>query len=237
MRSTAIRILTISLFLLALAFAAIAQDPTPEPPAAGGGGQRPGGFGQASQEPQPYEKVITKDAKSKKGIFTVHQVKDKFYYEIPKTEMGKDFLWVSQIQRTTNGVGYGGQALGSRVVRWELGENNRVFLKLINYSVVADPKLPVAQAVRDANNDTILMSFPVAAWGPNNETAVIDVARLFTTDITELSARQRLGATTLDATRSFIERISPFPTNIEVETTHTYTRTATPAGPGGGNAP
>jgi hypothetical protein len=41
--------------------------------------------------------------------------------------MGKEFLWVSQIQRTTNGVGYGGQALGSRVVRWELGENNRVF--------------------------------------------------------------------------------------------------------------
>ena len=27
------------------------------------------------------------------------------------------------------------------------------------------------------------MSFPVAAWGPNNETAVIDVGRLFTTDI------------------------------------------------------
>ena len=237
MKTIIMKFVLLGLCLTGAAFVVNAQDPTPETtPAAGP--QRPGAFGQqASQEPQPYEKVITKDAKSKKGIFTVHQVKDKYYYEIPKTEMGKDFLWVSQIQRTTNGVGYGGQALGSRVVRWELGENNRVFLKLVNYSVVADPKLPIAEAVHDANNETILMSFPVAAWGPNNGTAVIDVGRLFTTDITEISAKQRLSATALDPTRSFVERISPFPTNIEVETTHTYTRNPTPAGAGGGGFP
>ncbi len=55
----------------------------------------------------------------------------------------------------------------------------------MNYSVVADPKLPIAEAVRNANNETILMSFPVAAWGPNNGSAVIEVARLFTTDVFE----------------------------------------------------
>jgi hypothetical protein len=36
-------------------------------------------------------------------------VKDKYYYEIPVAELGKDFLWVQQIARTTLGVGYGGQ--------------------------------------------------------------------------------------------------------------------------------
>ena len=46
-----------------------------------------------SQEPQPYEKVITKDAKSTNGIFTVHVIKDKHYYEIPKSELDKQFLW------------------------------------------------------------------------------------------------------------------------------------------------
>jgi hypothetical protein len=129
------RFLLICVCAAAAALPTFAQDPTPEPTAPTGpaGAQRPGG---PSQDPQPYDRVITKDAKTKKGVFSVHQVKDKFFYEIPKSEMGKDFLWVSQIQRTTNGVGYGGQALGSRMVRWELGENNRVFLKLINYSVV-----------------------------------------------------------------------------------------------------
>ena len=81
------------------------------------------------------------------------------------------------------------------------------------------------------------MSFNVAAYGPNNDTVVIDVGRLFTTDIFEFSARQRLNATTMDATRSFIERISPYPTNIEAEATQTYTRTAPPAGAGGGQGP
>jgi hypothetical protein len=222
------------MFLTSASFVGMAQDPTPEPPA--GGGARPGGFGAgASQDPQPYDKVITKDAKTKNGIFKVHQVKDKYYYEIPKSELGKEFLWVTQIAKTTVGVGYGGQALGNRVVRWEQNEN-RVFLRNINYSVVADPKTPISEAVRNANNDAILMSFPVAAFGPNNESVVIDVSRLFTTDIQEFSARQRLGATTMDTTRSFIERISPYPTNIEAEATHTYTRIATPAG-AGGNAP
>lgn len=60
------------------------------------------------------------------------------------------------------------------------------------------------------------------------------MTRLFTTEIQEFSARQRLSATAMRPTRSFIERISAFPTNIEAEATQTYTRTAPPAGAGGG---
>src|SRR4029078_3835906 len=138
MRRLASYLFICGLFMTVLAVTGVAQDNPTETPTAPTG---PVGRPTPSQEPQPYERVITKDAKSKKGIFTVHQVKDKYYYEIPKSEMGKDFLWVSQIQRTTLGVGYGGQALGNRVVRWELGENNRVFLRNVNYSVVADPSL------------------------------------------------------------------------------------------------
>src|SRR5262249_566282 len=205
---------------------AVAQEPTPqETPQAGP--PRPG-ITPPSQEPQPYEKVITKDAKSKKGVFTVHQIKDKYYYEIPKREFDKEFLWNTRIARTTNGVGYGGDELNDRVVRWEL-TGNKVFLRDIEYDVVADSKAPIAQAVRAANNDTILMSFPVAAFGPEGS-AVIEVTRLFTTDVFEFSARQRLNATTMDASRSFIDRISPYPENVEVEATHTYTRVATPFG-------
>ena len=59
---------------------------------------------------------------------------------------------------------------------------------------------------------------------------MIEVGRLFTSDVFEFSARQRLNATTLDASRSYIERISPYPENIEAEASHTYTRTPPPAG-------
>ncbi len=225
MKRFGISLLAICLSVTSLGFSVLAQDTPPELPA---GMPRPGATPPGT-DPQPYDKVITKDAKSKDGLFKVHRVKDKYYYEIPKTEMGKEFLWVTQIAKTTLGVGYGGQALGRRVVRWEMNEN-KILLRNINYNVVSNPNLPIAEAVQNANHETILMSFNVAAWGPNNESAVIEVGRLFTTDVFEFSARQRLNATTLDATRSYIDRISPFPTNIETEATQTYTRIAPPPG-------
>jgi len=223
--------------LLSATVGVFAQDtpPTPTGTPAGPGGPGAGrpGATPPSNDPQPYDKVITKDAKSKDGIFKVHIIKDKYYYEIPKDQIDKEFLWVTQIAKTTNGVGYGGQALGRRVVRWERNEN-KINLREIDYSVVADPRSAIAEAVRNSNQDTILMSFPVAAWGPN-DSAVIEVGRLFTTDLLELSARQRLQATMMDASRSYIDRILTFPTNIEAQATHTYTRNPTPAGaPGGG---
>ena len=172
-------------------------------------------------EIKPYDKVITKDAKSDKGVFTVHQIKSRYYYEIPRSEMGKDFLWVSQIAKTTLDVGYGGQALGNRVVRWER-HNNRVLLRSIRYDIVADPKEPIARAVQAANNDAILMAFNVEAIG-KDDAPVIDVTRLYSTEVAEFSARQRLRARGFDANRSFIERVVSFPQNIEVQATHTYT--------------
>ena len=202
------------------------------PPATPGGQDRPG---RPDQQPEikPYEKVITKEAKSDPGVFTVHMVKEKTYYEIPKSELGKEFLWVSQIARTTLGVGYGGQAAGNRVVKWER-KNNRILLCNVSYEVVADPRLPVARAVRAANNDTIIMAFNIEALG-KDDSCVIDVGKLFTTEVTEFSARTRLRARGFDPTRSFIDKVKSFPTNIETEVSQTYTSPpdVTPAGGGG----
>jgi hypothetical protein len=181
--------------------------------------------------------VITKEAKSDEGIFTIHTIKEKVYYEIPKNELGKEFLWVSQIAKTTLGVGYGGQAAGNRVVKWER-KGNRILLRSVAYDVVADSKLPVSRAVQAANNDTIIMAFNIEAIG-KDDSAVIDVSRLFTTEVTEFSARTRLRARGFDASRSFIEKTKSFPTNVEVEVSQTYTSPpeATPAGGGGGPQP
>jgi uncharacterized protein DUF4953/uncharacterized protein DUF5117/uncharacterized protein DUF5118 len=208
-----------------------AQDPQ-TPPAPGQTPDRPG-RPDVPTEPKPYDKVITKDAKSDEGIFTVHTVKEKTYYEIPRKELGTEFLWVSQIARTTLGVGYGGQAAGNRVVKWER-KNNRVLLRNVSYEVVADPTLPVSRAVQAANNDTIIMIFPIEAFG-KDDSCVIDVGKLFTTEVTEFSARTRLRARGFDASRSFIEKVKAFPTNVEAEVTQTYTSPpdVTPTGGGG----
>ena len=171
-------------------------------------------------EPRPYERVITKDAKSQTGLFTVHRIGERVYYEIPKAQLGKEFLWVSQIARTTLGAGEGGQAAGNRVVKWER-RNNRVILRSISYAIVAERSQPIARAVEAANNDSILMAFNVEAVG-KDEAPVIELTRLFSTEVPEFSARARVRSQTFDANRSFVERVSAFPENIEVEATHTY---------------
>jgi hypothetical protein len=206
------------LVALSLALApslAFAQDPPQDPPAGGGRGGRA-----AEPEIKPFDRVITKDAKSDDGIFTVHRIKDRIFYEIPKDKLGREFLWVSQIAKTTLGAGYGGQAAGNRVVKWER-RGDRIMLRAVSYDVVSDPKAPIARAVEAANYNPIVMAFNIEALGPN-DSAVIEVTRLFTTDVPEFSGRTRVGARTFDASRSFVERTVSFPENIEIEATHTY---------------
>jgi hypothetical protein len=203
----------------------LAQD---EPPQDQGGGRGGRGFGTTGTnvvpDPQPYDRVITKDAKTTPGLFTVHQIKERYYYEIPKKELGRELLWNSQIAKTTLGAGYGGGQYADRVVRWDL-KGNRVLLMDVNYGLTANPNDPIAMAVRNANNDAIIYAFPVAAFAKDGS-PVIEVGRVFTADITELSARSRLGATGIDISRTFVEHIHPFADNIETEVTVTYTRTA-----------
>ena len=169
-----------------------------------------------------YDEVITEEAESDEGIFTVHRLDGKVFYEIPEAELGKEFLWVSQIARTTEGVGYGGQALGNRVVKWER-RGDEVFLKSISYAIVADPERPIARAVGAANNDSIIKAFDVEAVSDAGA-PVIDVTSLFETEVPEFSARSRLGAQAFARDRSFVESVTAFPRNVEVKATHTYTR-------------
>src|SRR5215472_11792588 len=162
--------------LLCLSGAAFlfAQEPAPEPsepppapsaPAANRPANPPGrgAAAAAANEPQPYDKVITKDAKSAKGIFAVHEIKDRYYFEIPKDRLDREFLLNVRVSKTAIGVGYGGEQLADLVVRWELS-GNKVHLRQMNYGVTADPNTPIAIAVKASNNDAILMTFNVAAF-------------------------------------------------------------------------
>src|SRR5688500_1751469 len=193
---------------------------------------QPSGGGQRTPvRPQPYARVITSDFTTRAGLFKAHRRGDRLLYEIPRTELGRDFLLVTQIARTTLGVGYGGQAISNRVVRWER-RDNKVLLRTASFDIMADTSLPIYQAVQAANYSPIVASFDVLAYGPDSA-AVVDVSRLFNNPPPELGPGQRLRGAA-DAQRSFIERVAAFPENIEVEATLTY---AVPAQPPGQGAP
>lgn len=178
--------------------------------------------GKKEEKIKPYEEVISSEAVTDEGLFLIHRVNKKVFYEIPTVEMGRDLLWVSRIARTNLGVGYGGQKIDTRVVRWGKA-GDRILLYDINYSVVPDTELPISQAVSASNNATIIMAFDIMAVGPK-DAPVIDVTPLFESEVPEFSARGALQARGFDKSRSFIEQTLSFPDNIEVRTNHTFTR-------------
>ncbi len=176
---------------------------------------------------KPYDKVITKDAKTSAGLFLVHRLDDKVYFEIPAEELRKEMLWVTQLQQTQAGYSYGGEPVGDRVVRWEQ-RGNDVLLRDVKYEIRADVTDPIKDAVEATSLEAIIAVFPVQAYGKDKR-PVIDVTSAFTSDLPEFSAKGRLRASGIDARRTFIENVKAFPTNIEAKVLMTYR----PRGPGG----
>ncbi|MDQ6831614.1 MAG: zinc-dependent metalloprotease [Gemmatimonadota bacterium] len=186
--------------------------------------------------------MITAEAKTRRGLFAVHRVGDRLYFEIPSKELNKDMLVVGRYARAAaanpNLPGgqfgeYGGDQFLERSLRWERN-GNHVILRSPAFGVTADTGLAVYRAVQNANYAPIIAIFNVEAYGPDSS-AVVEVTRLFTTGIPEIAAIRG----TIDAQRSYIERALAFPDNMEIEATQTGVpgaRPGVPAAPGGPGA-
>ncbi len=202
---------------------AVAQDGPSGPPATKGRFNRggAGGGGAATKgNIKPYDDVITNDAKSDAGLFMVHRLEDKIFYEIPTDLLGKPMLWVTQIERTQSGYGYGGSPVGDRVLRWEQrGED--ILLRDVRFGIRADAKDPIKDAVAASTVEAIIEVFPIKAYG-KDKAPVIEVTNLFISDLTEFSARRRLNASGTDSRKTFIETVKSYPENIEAKVTMTY---------------
>ncbi len=177
---------------------------------------------------KPYDKVVTPEAKTSAGLFQVHRVDDKILYEIPTSELGKEMLWVTQIEQTQTGYGQAGAPVGDRVVRWEV-RGDDVLLRDVQYQIRADVEDPIRNAVKASSVEAIIAVFPIQAYGKDKR-PVIDVTSLFTSDLPEFSAKGPLRASGIDSRRTFIEKAKAFPTNIETKILATYR-------PRGGGAP
>lgn len=210
-----------------------------------GGGARAAlgaGFGQGAvrQGPRPYREVITDKAVSKKGMFTVHKVDDRYYFEITNAMLGREILAVTRyIKVPANGGGrgvYGGEVANQQSLVFEKGPSNNVFLRVITLVNAADPKDDIYKAVNNSNLNAITAAFPIAAFSRDSAAVVIEVTDFFKGDNQVVSinsgVKRNLGLAQLATDRSFIQKIGAYPINIEIRSTKTYT--ANPAGGGFG---
>lgn len=181
---------------------------------------------------QPYDKVITKDAKSDEGLFTVHEIDGKYFFEIPDSLLNREMLMVTRIAKTASGIGFGGGKTNTQVLKWEK-VNKKINLRIISYLVTAADSLPVSEAVENSNFAPILASFPIKSLSKDSAGVVIDATNLLTKDVKPLGLpqfrRTQYRVTRLDAERSYVSRVSSYPQNIELRHVKTYFASRSPS--------
>lgn len=173
-----------------------------------------------------FSDIITEKAKSSEGMVNVHQVDDKYYFEIPNSLFGRDILALTRVAKAPTGAGYGGEEADEQVIRFERGPKKNVFIRVVSFINVAKDSLsPLYDAVENSNVHPIAAAFNIEA--ERKDTSVlIDVTKFFEDDNQAFSVtprtKQRYELRGLQKDRSYIQRISTYPINTEIRSVKTF---------------
>ncbi len=182
---------------------------------------------------KPYAQVITPKAKSSFGFLTVHKVDNNYFFEIPDSMLNRDILIVNRISkaptsRQKSRVGYPGDILGSKVIRFENKDNKRILVREYSYRERSENKDGMFQSVRNSNTQPIVANFGIETIKKDSLTQnyVINVSvflqkenPLFSFDA---DSKEYIGLLNMVGEGTYIDTLKAFPKNIEISTTVTY---------------
>ena len=184
------------------------------------------------EERPSYEELIPPTAESDDGLFTVHKVDDRRFFEVPVDLLGRELLLQTRITRTATGAGFGGQRETTAVIRLER-RDDQILVRMAGHENVAPDTLPIFEAVRSSNFEPIVHAFDVEAMPDDSLSVVIEVTDFLASDSPLIglhrSRREQFQIRALERNRSFVESVRSFPRNIEVRRTVTYSAGNPPA--------
>ena len=179
----------------------------------------------AKVSPKPYSEVITNKAKTEKGLFLVHKVEDKYYFEIPDSMISRDFLVMAHLVKAPGDgrLGFAGDEVNSNVISFQKGPDNKLFLLLKSFAVHGgDSTGQMYNAVTRSNMQAIIASFDIKAFSKDSNGVVIDFTDLIKGDnrLFHFTGVSPEGAFAAD--KSYITSIRSFPNNINIGSVRTY---------------
>ncbi len=189
-------------------------------------------------EQKKYDELLKNTAlKTQDGVFKVYRVDDKIYFEIPADKYDKPFLWQAEIAEMPKALGFPGTPAGSKVIRF-LRKDKKVQIKAVDVSTRAEGNDKGVKIGVDKNTvEPILLTYDVYAEAPNKN-VLIDVTSFYNSDPQDFSVKSALpGAMGVDSSKTNIDNVKAFPTNIEVRTQMTFMMgraQGSPFGLGGG---
>ncbi|MEI7987366.1 MAG: DUF5118 domain-containing protein, partial [Armatimonadota bacterium] len=70
-------------------------------------------------EQKKYEEMMKNPLiKTQEGVFKVHRIEDRVYFEIPESKYGKVFLWQAEIAELPKALGFPGTPAGTKTIKF-----------------------------------------------------------------------------------------------------------------------
>ncbi|MBS1565236.1 MAG: DUF5117 domain-containing protein, partial [Bacteroidetes bacterium] len=191
------------------------------------------------EEIKKFSDLITAKASAKYGLFNIYLQNDRYFAEIRDSVFNKEMIVVSRLSKGGANVrsrmsGYSGDEINENVIRFEKGPTGKVFLRSVSYNEWSkDSTLSMFRAVMNSNLQPISAAFDIKAFSKDSAGVVVDITDYLNGDNNVLFFNSfgkgvfNLGG--LQADKSYIISVNPYPVNLEIKTVKTYVRTGSDA--------
>lgn len=179
-----------------------------------------------------YNKLL-KDAVTQDGLFKIHKVKDKYYFEIPKTILNKDLLFSSRISKvsTTFNTSAGYMPHDPFMFSFE-ADDKKVYLTFSETMVKCDNNSEIYPAFKRNYIKSIWKGYKIKAFNKDSSAVVIDMSDIFISNEDKLAPfvdsqmMRMIGINftgSIDKNRSKITNIKSFSQNVRIKSRLTAT--------------
>ena len=164
-----------------------------------------------------------KGAVTKDGLFKIHTIKEKIYFEIPNEVLGKDLLIVNKISSVPAQINNAGINKGmnyeNKLIRFYKDEkNNKVWAKTFDPKISVNKKDNIALSVQDNYVESIIEGFEIKTYGKDSA-VVVQVNNVFngtSKSFNNLFDNIGMGGS-VRTKDSYIEEVKSFPQNVVIK--------------------
>lgn len=185
-----------------------------------------------------YDKLFKEKHTVADGMFRLHDVKGKLYFEIPDSLFGREMLLGSTISEVSDNAAATTGSKSDYPLHVVFTRNDRsVQLRTVNCENITDEtgaSRALAEAVKRNTADPILRNYKIEAWNRDSTAVVVNVTDLFVADVEEMSPFSKYGLytafelkKTFQTERSMLGEIKAFSDNVVVRSTLSYIFTLT----------
>lgn len=183
---------------------------------------------------KPYKDVVPASAVSQKGFITVHQVNNRYLFQLPDSIFERDLFTVNRIVQSAQDwrspfsglCSYGNDWIGQSMFRFKKAAGNKILLELVSTSERAEDGAGLQAALERSNSNPLYASFNILTKAADGS-PVIDITDFLASDNSVFGYMAGLKMLAMPgmfaADRSFLNGIKVFPKNIEIANTRTYT--------------